>query len=114
MTKKLPVYEEGRRNVVARVKYNNNLDFWNGQNWSSGSTGRHLGLTRLKDGRFVLIYGSDWQGERDYGILVSKKRAIQEIIRAGADEQLDRYDLRESVTEADVKRGRRRRREADV
>lgn len=31
--------------LVAVVKYNNDLDFWDGRNFSCGSTGRHLGIT---------------------------------------------------------------------
>jgi hypothetical protein len=31
------VYEGG--NVVARVRYNRNLDFWDGRNWTCGETG---------------------------------------------------------------------------
>ena len=58
------VYENGE--IIADVDYNTNLDVWNGQNWQSGGTGKHRGLTRLEDGRFVLIYGSDWQGVEDY------------------------------------------------
>ena len=53
---KVNVLEDGV--VIARVEYNNNLDFWDGHNWTCGSTGRHLGLTQLRDGRFVLIHGT--------------------------------------------------------
>ena len=47
---KVNVYEDGK--VIARVQYNDNLDYWDGKNWTCGSIGRHLGLTRLrKSGR---------------------------------------------------------------
>ena len=79
-------------NVVARVKYNNNLDYWDGRNWTSGSLGRHLGITRLrKTGQFVLIYGTQWQGERDYGEIVSDERALQEILSSEKDDLLEKY-----------------------
>lgn len=82
--------EEG--NVVARVNYNSNLDYWNGSNWTSGTTGRHLGITRLrKSGKFVLIYGTQWQGERDTAEIVSDKTAYNEIVRSGNTELLDKY-----------------------
>ena len=61
------VYEDGE--IIAVVEYNNNLDYWDGSNWTAGSTGRHEGLTQLEDGQFVLIEGTDWQGEKDALIL---------------------------------------------
>ena len=29
------------------------------------------GLTKLRDGRFVIIYGSQWEGERSYGVVAT-------------------------------------------
>jgi hypothetical protein len=81
--------------VIARVKYNNNLDWWNGQNWTCGSIGRHKGITKLKNGQYVLIHGSDWQGEDSYGEIISPERAIQEILKSGDEDLLDTYGLRE-------------------
>ena len=78
---KVPVYDECG-NVVARVEYNQNLDYWNGSNWTCGSTGHHRGLTKLKDGRFVLIHGTQWQGERDYADIISERRAIELILES--------------------------------
>ncbi|GGK22603.1 hypothetical protein GCM10010965_14380 [Caldalkalibacillus thermarum] len=87
MAEKVNVYEGGV--VVAQVNYNNNLDFWDGRNWSCGSVGRHKGLTRLKDGRFVLIHGTDWQGERDFAEIISAEQALQEILSSGNEELLE-------------------------
>ncbi len=83
------VYDENG-NVIARVKYNENLDIWDGKNWCRG-TGRHLGLTRLKDGRFVLIHGTQWQGERVWAEIIDEAQALQEILKAENDELLDKY-----------------------
>jgi hypothetical protein len=78
------VYEdEFSEKVIARVRYNQNLDYWDGRDWSCGSPGRHKGLTKLKDGRYVLIYGTQWQDEKDYGIIISAEQALQEILRSG-------------------------------
>lgn len=68
--------------VVARVRYNSILDYWDGNNWTSGATGRHKGLTKLRNGDYVLIHGTDWQGERDWGVIISKEQALQEILRS--------------------------------
>lgn len=84
---KVNVYSDGK--VVARVEYNSNLDHWDGSNWTSGSTGRHKGITRLKDGRFVLIHGTQWQGETDSAEVISAEEALQEILAADCDELLD-------------------------
>lgn len=84
---KVNVYEFGE--VVARVEYNSNLDFWDGRNWTCGSTGRHKGLTKLKDGRYVLIYGTQWQGERDYAEIITTEEALQEVLQSGNDELLE-------------------------
>lgn len=80
--------------IIADVDYNNNLDRWNGQNWQSGGTGKHRGLTRLEDGRFVLIHGSDWQGVESYAELISKEDALQEILKSRDLDLLDEFELR--------------------
>lgn len=76
-------------NVVARVRYNSCLDYWDGRNWTNGGVGRHLGLTKLKDGRYALIYGTQWQGEKDYGKIVTPERALQEILKSGNSDLLN-------------------------
>jgi hypothetical protein len=85
------VYEgpEYRERVVARVRYNNALDYWDGSNWTNGGTGMHKGITKLKDGRYVVIIGSQWQGARDYGYIVTPEEALQEILRSGNTELLE-------------------------
>ena len=85
---KVNVYD-GNGDIIARVAYNNNLDYWDGSNWTSGSTGRHLGLTKLQDGSYVLIYGTDWQGERDHAEIVSADQALQKILQSGNVELLE-------------------------
>jgi len=90
------VYEHDR--VVARVKYNACLDYWDGSNWTCGSTGRHKGLTRLKDGRYVLIHGTQWQGERDWAEIISPEQALQEILKSGNVELLEKKKFAELKT----------------
>ena len=81
--------------IVARVNYNQELDMWDGRNWGNGGIGRHLGITRLRDGvggkvgQYVLIYGTQWQGERDYAVVVSPMAALQAILRSGNVELLE-------------------------
>lgn len=75
--------------VIARVRYNTSLDYWDGSNWLNGGTGRHKGITKLKDGRYVIIIGTDWQGERDYAYVVDADEALQEILKAQRLELLD-------------------------
>lgn len=78
----IPVYDEDHE-VIGEVEYNSNLDYWDGRNHTCGSTGRHKGLTRLTDGRYVLINGTQWQGERDTANVISEREACQEILRSG-------------------------------
>ena len=81
------VYEDG--DVIARVRYNQNLDYWDGRNWTNGGVGRHKGLTKLRDGRYVLIHGTQWQGEKDWAEIISPEQALQEILKSGNTELLD-------------------------
>lgn len=82
--------------IIARVKYRSNLDCWNGSNWQNGGTGMHKGITRLnREGKpFVIIIGSQWQGDRDYGYIVSDKEALQEILKADKMELLEEKKFR--------------------
>jgi hypothetical protein len=96
MTKKeyrINVYDGGE--VIGRVRYNANLDYWDGHNWTSGNTGRHKGITKLRDGRYVLIHGTQWQGESDSAEIISADQAIQEILRSGNAELLNTKKFKE-------------------
>lgn len=83
MSKEYKINVYANNEVIARVKYNSDLDYWNNGNWNNGYIGRHSGITKLKSGKYVLIYGSDWQGEKDYGIIITPKQALQEILKSG-------------------------------
>ena len=72
--------------VIARVTYNQKLDYWDGNNWQNGGNGRHRGLTRLDTGEYVLIRGTDWEGERDTGEIITPEQALQEILKVNATE----------------------------
>jgi len=92
MTHKVNVYDDDR--IVAVVNYNKNLDFWDGRNWSCGTVGYHKGLTKLRNGKYVLIHGTDWQGQKDYAEIISADQALQEILKSGNIELLNskKYD----------------------
>jgi hypothetical protein len=80
---------ESYETVIARVRYNQDLDRWDGRNYTCGSTGRHLGITKLKTGEYVLIHGTQWQGERDTAVIVDPMTALQEILKSGNEELLE-------------------------
>ena len=88
---KVNVYENelAQGPVIARVEYNSRLDFWNGSDWTDGGLGTHLGITKLRDGRYVLIHGTQWEGQRDWAEVVSDERALQAILSTGNDHLLD-------------------------
>jgi len=99
---KVNVYEDGK--VIARVQYNDNLDYWDGKNWTCGSMGRHLGLTRLrKSGQYVLIHGTDFLGEQDRAEIVTDEQAYQAILTSGNIELLEKFpDLRRFEEDLDT------------
>ena len=81
--------------IVARVRYNQNLDYWNGRNWTNGGVGLHKGLTKLRNGRFVLIHGSQWQGEKGWAEIISPEQALHEILASGNTELLNKKKFAE-------------------
>jgi hypothetical protein len=76
---KVPLYDGER--CVGRVSYTENLDDWDGGNFTCGSTGRHLGVGRTRSGQFYLCHGTQWQGERDYAKVVSEEEAKEAVMR---------------------------------
>ncbi len=95
---KVNVYDD-KGELVARVKYTDNLDRWDGWNWSSGERGCHKGLTQLTDGRYVLVYGTQWQGDRDRAVIISAERAVREVLESDNEDLLDTYGLRKLAEE---------------
>lgn len=87
--------ETGNGDVIARVRYNAVLDYWDGSNHQNGGRGLHKGLTKLRDGSYVVIIGSDWQGSRDYAYVVSPEEALQEILKSDNGHLLDTKKYRE-------------------
>jgi len=68
------------------------------QSWTTGTApigpqaaqGRHLGITKLKKlDAFVLIHGTQWQGEQDTAEIVTDEEALQSILRAGQEKLLN-------------------------
>jgi hypothetical protein len=56
----------------------------------------HKGFTKLRkpadpDRPYVIIIGSQWQGSKDFGYIVSAKEAVQEILKSGNTEVADKY-----------------------
>lgn len=79
MTGKIPVYDDEECGcVIGHVSPNTKLDTWDGNNYTSGSTGCHIGYTRLKkSGKFVLIHTTQWQGGEDYGEVISPEDLVR-------------------------------------
>jgi len=102
----IPVYDEDGE-VVGEVEYNADLDFWDGRNNTCGSTGRHKGLTQLETGEYVLIHGTQWQGERDHAEIISPEQAVKEIIASGNHELFESFpdlaELRKTVIKQEKK-----------
>lgn len=69
---RINVYDE-KGNIVAQVKYKDNL-------------GKDKGITKLKDKRYVLIYGP--LNDKSRGIIISPEQALYEILKSGKIELL--------------------------
>ncbi|WP_456473577.1 hypothetical protein [Desulfolithobacter sp.] len=80
---KVRCYEDG--NAIGVVSYTDNLDHWDGNNYTCGSVGRHLGIGKTKDGRYYLCHGTQWQGERSYAEIVSEAEAKQAVLHHNPD-----------------------------
>ena len=72
--------------AIGRVQYTANLDHWDGNNYTSGSTGCHLGCGKTTDGRYYLCYGTQWSGQRDRAEIVSETEAQETVLANDADE----------------------------
>lgn len=82
---KVNVYDDFQ--VIAVVEYNNNLDIFDGSQYSSGQCGHHEGLTKLKTGEFVLITATDYENQQDSACIISDKDAWNRIV------ETQNYDL---------------------
>ena len=80
---------DGNNQAISRVRFNDNLDTWDGRNWNCGSVGMHKGLTKLRTGEYVLIRASQWQGEGGTAEIIEPLDAIKEIIHSGNIELLE-------------------------
>lgn len=85
---KVNVYRNGCE-LIGVVNYNNNLDYFEGMNLQNGGVGCHKGITKLRDGSFVIIIGSDYQGDSNHAYVASDEEALTEIIESGNLELLD-------------------------
>jgi hypothetical protein len=91
------VYDPDSGDAVARVQYNADLDYWDGRNHTNGGMGKHRGITKLKDGRYVIILGSDFAGTKDTAHIVSKEEALKEIVKS------DNFELLKTKKFAELK-----------
>lgn len=83
---KVRCYEnENLDNIIGMVDYTDNLYQWDGHNICSG-IGRHLGVDKTDDGRYYYVcYGIQWDRERDYAHIISKKKAKKLVLEHNPD-----------------------------
>ena len=84
---KVPVYDESGK-YVTTATYNEDLDIWDGDRFCIGY-GLHLGITKLRDGRYALIYGEEDPGGEKKAEVVSDRMAMTAIIYSGHEDMLD-------------------------
>lgn len=78
------------KKLISRVKYNENLNYGDGKNIFGNGWGNHRGITKLKDGRFVIIFETDMQGEEPQAYVVSDEEAAREILESWHSEFFER------------------------
>lgn len=82
-TTKVPLYHNDK--CIGRVSYTDNLDYWDGNNYTCGSTGRHLGVGKTRSGQFFLCHGTQWQGEKASAEIVTEAEAKEAVMRQSND-----------------------------
>jgi len=90
---KINVFDNDK--IIAIVEYNDILDYWDGCNMTNGGVGKHKGITKLKNGPYVIIYGSQWAGSKDYAVVMNNEDALQQILRAGRADLLEKKKFAE-------------------
>jgi len=79
--RKVKIWNEDCTKVVAYTKYTNNLDHWDGRNWTCGNVGEHLGIRKSKKkGRYIIIHGTQWQGREDYAEYINEEKAKEILL----------------------------------
>lgn len=94
------LYDENNE-VIGEVEYNNKLDYWDGRNYVNGGVGLHKGFGQLKDNRFYMIHGTQWQGQFDNAKICDPKEIVKEAIRTGNTNELDKFPKLKSIYEND-------------
>lgn len=86
--KKINVYEDGE--IIENVSLSRNLDYWDNEYncMCNGDFDMHRGVTRLTDGRIVIIFSfsnNNYGGIiiEDYGMVITKEQAIEYIVESG-------------------------------
>jgi hypothetical protein len=101
---KVPLYDSSEdnpdRSCIGRVTYTSNLDYWDGNNYTCGSTGHHLGVGKTRNGRYFLVHGTQWQGERDYAEIVTEAEA-KSAVMARDDDALYQKLFGENIPDLD-------------
>jgi len=84
---KVNVYDNGK--LVAEVDYNDNLGVFCNFDKENQSANRYMGITRLEDSRYVLIYGTDVHFENNEAWIISPEKALREILESRRKELLE-------------------------
>jgi len=97
----MTVLYDNDEEIVGDVEYNQKLDFWSGANYQNGGIGLHLGFGKTRDGEFYLIFGSDWQGQKDRAEIVPAEEIVKEAIKSGNLNEIEDYPELMKIYEKD-------------
>ena len=77
---RVPCFENGT--AVGMVKYTNNLDQWDGNNWcEDGNSFKHLGVGKTEDGKFYACHGTEYTDEAETAEIISETEAKNLVMR---------------------------------
>jgi len=86
---KVPLYDANDR-CVGRVPYSDNLDHWDGHNYTSGGTGCHRGIGKTRTGQFYFVHGSQWEGARNRASICTEEDAREAVMESGNEDLYER------------------------
>ena len=91
----VPVFDENYK-LVEYVEANRNLD----EGTDAGWPGLHHGLSRLSDGRYVLICETDWCCDRNVAYTITPSEALTLVLESNHEELLmtEFTDLEDQVS----------------
>ena len=89
----VPVFDRDNRYTGIDVEIVTNLDDF--ETGDDGFSGVHAGITKLPDGRYVFMRTSQWEGDTNWGDVVTPAEALWLILDRGHEELLQQEEFKD-------------------